>query len=632
MHLSEIVHPNQLHGLSIQQLKQIARQIRDKHLETVAASGGHLGPGLGVVELTLALYYTLDLDHDRVIWDVGHQAYPHKMLTGRYSHFHTLRQKDGIAGYLNRKENKFDHFGAGHASTSISAALGMALARDQRGETSKAVAVIGDGALTGGMALEAINHAGHLPQTNLLVVLNDNEMSISPNVGALSRYLNKIRLSPPMQFLADNLEGQLKQLVGESITPELGRLKGGMKRLAVPKVGAVFEELGFTYVGPIDGHNLEELISTFEAAHKITGPVLVHVSTVKGKGYAIAEQDQVGYHAQTPFNLATGKAVPSSKPKPPSYSKVFGDTLTKLAENNPRIVGITAAMATGTGLDILQKKLPNQYIDVGIAEQHAVAMAAGMACEGMRPVVTIYSTFLQRAYDQIVHDVCIQDLPVFFCLDRAGIVGSDGPTHQGMYDIAYLRCLPNMVLMAPKDEAELQQMLVTGINHKGPIAMRYPRGNGYGVALMEEGWEALPIGKAEVLRRGDDLLLLAYGSMVYPAVQVAEILSEHGIAATVVNARFAKPLDTELIVPLAQAIGRVVTLEEGCVMCGFGSAVLEALQDHQVMVPVTRLGVPDLLVEHATPDQSKAELGLTPSDMVDRILKLFSQQPIPVNR
>jgi 1-deoxy-D-xylulose-5-phosphate synthase len=631
MHLSEIAHPNQLHGLSIQQLKQIARQIRDKHLETVAASGGHLGPGLGVVELTLALYYTLDFDHDRVVWDVGHQAYPHKMLTGRYSHFHTLRQKDGIAGYLNRKESKFDHFGAGHASTSISAALGMALARDQRGETSKAVAVIGDGALTGGMALEAINHAGHLPNTNLLVVLNDNEMSISPNVGALSRYLNKIRLSPPMQFLADNLEGQLKQLVGDSLTPELGRLKGGMKRLAVPKVGAVFEELGFTYVGPIDGHNLEELISTFEAAHKITGPVLVHVSTVKGKGYAIAEQDQVGYHAQTPFNLATGKAIPSSKPKPPGYSKVFGNTLTKLAEQNPRIVGITAAMATGTGLDILQKKLPNQYIDVGIAEQHAVAMAAGMVCEGMRPVVTIYSTFLQRAYDQIIHDVCIQNLPVFFCLDRAGIVGSDGPTHQGMFDIAYLRCLPNMVLMAPKDEAELQQMLVTGINHNGPIAMRYPRGNGYGVALMEEGWEALPIGKAEVLRRGDDLLLLAYGSMVYPAMQVAEILSEHGIAATVVNARFAKPLDTELIAPLAQAIGRVVTLEEGCLTGGFGSAVLEALQDHNLMVPVTRLGVPDLLVEHATPDQSKAELGLTPSQMVDRILKLFSQQPIPVN-
>jgi 1-deoxy-D-xylulose-5-phosphate synthase len=628
MHLSEVTHPDQLHGLSIQELKQIARQIRDKHLETVAATGGHLGPGLGVVELTLALYQTLELDRDRVIWDVGHQAYPHKLITGRFDRFHTLRQKDGVAGYLNRNESRFDHFGAGHASTSISAALGMALARDQRGENFKVVAVIGDGALTGGMALEAINHAGHLPNTNLLVVLNDNEMSISPNVGALSRYLNKIRLSPPMQFFTENLEEQIKQIpfVGKSITPELGHLKGGMKRLAVPKVGAVFEELGFTYMGPIDGHNLEELISTFQEAHKHPGPVLVHVSTVKGKGYAIAEKDQVGYHAQNPFNLATGKAVPSSKPKPPSFSKVFGDTLVKLGESDPRVIGITAAMATGTGLDILQAKLPKQYIDVGIAEQHAVTMAAGLACEGMRPVVTIYSTFLQRGYDQIVHDVCIQNLPVFFCMDRAGIVGADGPTHQGMYDIAYLRCLPNMVLMAPKDEGELQQMLVTGINHAGPIAMRYPRGNGYGVPLMEEGWESIPIGKAELLRQGDDLLMVAYGSMVYPTVQAAEILSEHGIQATVVNARFAKPLDTELILPLAQKLGRVVTIEEGCLMGGFGSALLEALQDHEVLVPVTRIGIPDLLVEHATSEQSKAALGLTSAQIAEQVLAKCQKQ------
>ncbi len=468
MHLSEITHPNQLHGLSVYQLQQIARQIREKHLQTVAASGGHLGPGLGVVELTLALYQTLDLDRDKVTWDVGHQAYPHKLLTGRYSRFHTLRQKDGIAGYLKRCESKFDHFGAGHASTSISAALGMALARDMKGEKYKVVAVIGDGALTGGMALEAINHAGHLPKTNLLVVLNDNEMSISPNVGAIPRYLNKMRLSPPVQFISDNLEEQFKHLpfVGDSLAPELGRVKEGMKRLAVPKVGAVFEELGFTYMGPIDGHNLEELITTFQQAHKTPGPVLVHVATVKGKGYEIAEKDQVGYHAQSPFNLATGKAHPSNKPKPPSYSKVFGETLTKLAENDPRIIGITAAMATGTGLDILQKRVPDQYIDVGIAEQHAVTLAAGLACEGMRPVATIYSTFLQRAFDQIIHDVCIQNLPVFFCMDRAGIVGADGPTHQGMYDIAYLRCIPNMVLMAPKDEAELQKMIVTGIEHR----------------------------------------------------------------------------------------------------------------------------------------------------------------------
>ncbi len=629
MHLSELTHPNQLHGLSIYQLQQIARQIREKHLQTVATIGGHLGPGLGVVELTLALYQTLDLDRDKVIWDVGHQAYPHKLITGRYANFDTLRQKEGIAGYLKRGESKFDHFGAGHASTSISAGLGMALARDAKGENFKVVSVIGDGALTGGMALEAINHAGHLPKTNLLVVLNDNEMSISPNVGAIPRYLNKMRLSPPVQFLTDNLEEQFRNM---PFSPELSRLKEGMKRLAVPKVGAVFEELGFTYMGPIDGHNLEELIATFKQAHQHLGPVLVHVATVKGKGYAIAENDQVGYHAQTPFNLATGKVNPSSKPKPPGYSKVFGETLSTIAEHDPRVIGITAAMATGTGLDIFQKRVPKQYVDVGIAEQHAITLAAGLACEGMRPVAAIYSTFLQRAFDQIIHDVCIQNLPVFFCLDRAGIVGSDGPTHQGMYDIAYLRLIPNMVLMAPKDEAELQRMIVTGINHtSGPIAMRYPRGNGYGVPLMEEGWEELPIGKGEILRQGDDLLLLGYGSMVYPSMQVAEILSEHGIESTVINARFAKPLDTELILPLAEKIGRVVTLEEGCLPGGFGSAVVEALMDADITVPVKRIGVPDILVDHATPDESKADLGLTPPQMAEQILKLFSRQPSAVS-
>ncbi|CBN57498.1 MULTISPECIES: 1-deoxy-D-xylulose-5-phosphate synthase [Kamptonema] len=629
MHLSELTHPNQLHGLSINQLQQIARQIREKHLETVATSGGHLGPGLGVVELTIALYQTLDLDRDKVLWDVGHQAYPHKLLTGRYDRFHTLRQKDGVAGYLKRCESKFDHFGAGHASTSISAGLGMALARDMKGENFKVVAVIGDGALTGGMALEAINHAGHLPKTNLLVVLNDNEMSISPNVGAIPRYLNKMRLSAPVQFLKDNLEEQFKHIpfVGETFTPEMERLKEGMKRLAVPKVGAVIEELGFTYMGPVDGHNLEELIATFKQAHTIQGPVLVHVVTVKGKGYAIAEKDQVGYHAQNPFNLATGKAIPSNRPKPPAYSKVFAHALIKLAEDNPKIVAITAAMATGTGLDKFQEKLPKQYIDVGIAEQHAVTCAAGLACEGIRPVVAIYSTFLQRAYDQIVHDVCIQKLPVFFCLDRAGIVGADGPTHQGMYDISYLRCLPNMVLMAPKDEAELQRMIVTGINHtSGPIAMRYPRGNGYGVPLMEEGWEELPIGKGEILRQGDDVLMLGYGSMVQPAMQAAEILSEHGIEATVVNARFAKPLDEELILPLAHKIGRVITLEEGCVMGGFGSAVAESLLDRDIAAKVIRIGVPDVLVDHATPEQSFTELGLNPAQIAERVRASFSSK------
>lgn len=629
MHLSEITHPNQLHGLSIRQLEEIARQIREKHLQTIAASGGHLGPGLGVVELTIALYQTLDLDRDKVTWDVGHQAYPHKLLTGRYNQFHTLRQKDGIAGYLKRCESKFDHFGAGHASTSISAALGMAMARDAKGEDFKTVAVIGDGALTGGMALEAINHAGHMPDTNIMVVLNDNEMSISPNVGAISRYLNKVRLSDPVQFLTDNLEEQVKHLpfLGESITPEMERLKDSMKRLAVSKVGAVIEELGFKYFGPVDGHNIEELIRTFKQAHKTKGPTLVHVATVKGKGYAIAEKDQVGYHAQSPFDLATGKAYPSKKPTPPSYTKVFANTLVTLAENNPKIMGITAAMATGTGLDKLQQELPKQYIDVGIAEQHAVTLAAGLACEGMRPVVSIYSTFLQRGYDQIIHDVCIQNLPVFFCLDRAGIVGADGPTHQGMYDIAYLRLIPNIVVMAPKDEAELQRMLVTGIEYTdGAIAMRYPRGSGVGAPLMEEGWEALPIGKGEILRNGDDILLIGYGSMVHPTLQVAEILSEHGISATVINARFVKPLDQELIIPLAKQIGKVATFEEGCLMGGFGSAICESLQDNDVLVPVKRFGIGDVLVEHASPAEAFITHGLTPAQMAQSIREAFFQK------
>ncbi len=634
MKLRQITHPNQLHRLSISQLQDIAHQIREKHLQTVANSGGHLGPGLGVVELTLGLYQTLDLSRDKVIWDVGHQAYPHKLITGRYDRFHTLRQKGGIAGYLKRCESSLDHFGAGHASTSISAALGMALARDMKGENFKVVAVIGDGALTGGMALEAINHAGYLPKTNLLVVLNDNKMSISPNVGALSRHLNQLLSSSPVKLLKQ-LEEQFQHLspVGNFFLPELNRIEQGIKRLAGPKVGALFEELGFTYIGPIDGHNLEELIATFEQAHQQMGPVLVHVATVKGKGYKFAEQEKVSYHAQSQFDLATGKAVVSSKPKPPSYSKVFAETLTKIAKHNPKVIGITAAMSTGTKLDILQKNLPQQYIDVGIAEQHAVTLSAGLACEGMRPVVAIYSTFLQRSYDQIIHDVCIQNLPVFFCMDRAGIVGNDGPTHQGMYDIAYLRCIPNMVLMAPKDEAELQQMLVTGINYtNAPIAMRYPRGSGRGVPLLAEGWEPLPIGKGEILRTGNDVLMVGYGSMVYRAMQAAAILSEHGIQATVVNARFAKPLDTDLIVPLAKQFGRVFTLEEGCLIGGFGSAVVEALLEHHVVVRVIRLGVPDKLVEHAAPEESLSEIGLTGPQIAERVLKEVQLPKLLVQR
>ena len=632
MQLSDLSHPNQLHGLLVTELEDVAAQIRQRHLEVVSNSGGHLGPGLGVVELTLALYQTLDLDRDRVVWDVGHQAYPHKLITGRYSDFDSLRQKGGVAGYLKRCESRFDHFGAGHASTSISAALGMAMARDRLGQDHKCVAVIGDGALTGGMALEAINHAGHMPNTPLLVVLNDNDMSISPPVGALSSHLNRMRLSPPLQFLSGSVEESMRHLpfMGGDLPAELNRLKGSMRRLAVPKVGAVFEELGFTYMGPVDGHDIAEMTKTFQDAHRVGGPVLVHVLTTKGKGYPYAEADQVGYHAQSAFDLNTGKARPSKTPKPPSYSKVFGQTLVKICEQNPRVVGITAAMATGTGLDLLQKALPDQYIDVGIAEQHAVTLAAGMASDGLRPVVAIYSTFLQRAYDQLIHDVGIQKLPVTFVLDRAGVVGADGPTHQGQYDISYMRSIPNFTVMAPKDEAELQRMLVSSLRHEGPCAIRIPRGPGEGVPLMEEGWEPLAIGCGELLRSGEDLLIVAYGAMNAKAMATAEILAAQGIQSTVVNARFLRPLDTALLHPLVRTIGRVVTMEEGSLEGGFGSAVIESLQDADLHRPVLRLGIPDVLVDHATPQQSFETLGLLPDQMAARISERFNLVGVPI--
>ncbi len=625
MRLCDLNHPNQLHGLSISELEDVACQVRERHLQVVSTSGGHLGPGLGVVELTLALYQTLDLDIDKVVWDVGHQAYPHKLITGRYKNFDTLRQKSGVAGYLKRTESNFDHFGAGHASTSISAALGMALARDKKGENYKCVAVIGDGALTGGMALEAINHAGHLPETPLLVVLNDNDMSISPPVGALSTYLNRMRLSPPVKFVSDSVQESVKNLpfMGGELPEELKSLTGSVRRLAVPKLGAVFEELGFTYIGPIDGHNISQMIKTFQTAHRVGGPVLVHVLTTKGKGYPFAEADQVGYHAQSSFDLTTGKSIPSSKPKPPSYSKVFGQTLVKLCEQDNKVFGITAAMAEGTALNLLQKAIPDQYIDVGIAEQHAVTLAAGMACEGLKPVVAIYSTFLQRAYDQLIHDVGIQKLPVTFVLDRAGIVGADGPTHQGQYDISYLRSVPNFTVMAPKDEGELQRMMVTCLNHNGPSALRIPRGPGEGVLLMEEGWEPLKIGHGEILMEGDDLLIIAYGSMVSQAFKTAELLRDSGKLSTVINARFLRPLDEALIHPLARRIGKVVTMEEGTLLGGFGSAIVESLSDNNITANTLRIGIPDVLVDHASPDQSKEKLGLTPAQMHNKIVNKF---------
>ena len=626
MLLSELSHPNELHGLTVSQLEEIACQIRERHLQVVSTSGGHLGPGLGVVELTLALYQTLDLDYDKVVWDVGHQAYPHKLITGRFENFDSLRQQNGIAGYLKRSESNFDHFGAGHASTSISAALGMAIARERKGENYKCVAVIGDGALTGGIALEAINHAGHLPNTPLVVVLNDNDMSISPPVGALSTYLNRVRLSPPLQFLSDSVQESVKNIpiIGKDLPEELNNIKGSVRRLAVPKVGAVFEELGFKYMGPIDGHDISNLINTFNAAHRLKKPVLVHVVTTKGKGYAYAEADQVGYHAQSSFNLSTGKSIPSSKPKPVSYSKIFGQTLLKICEQDSKVIGITAAMATGTGLDLLQKNIPEQYIDVGIAEQHAVTLAAGMSCDGLKPVVAIYSTFLQRAFDQLIHDVGIQNLPVSFVLDRAGIVGADGPTHQGQYDISYMRAIPNFVLMAPKDEAELQRMLITSINHKGPTALRIPRGSGLGVAVMDEGWEPLKIGEGEILQEGDDILIIAYGSMVEAATETAKLLKNRGISSCVVNARFVRPLDQELIIPLVSKLKKVVTMEEGTLIGGFGSAIVEMLNDNEINVPVYRIGIPDVLVDHASPDQSKEKLGLKPDQMAEKIIKKFN--------
>ncbi len=625
MLLSELSHPNQLHGLTVSQLEEIACQIRERHLQVVSTSGGHLGPGLGVVELTLALYQTLDLDIDKVVWDVGHQAYPHKLITGRFNEFDSLRQEKGIAGYLKRSESKFDHFGAGHASTSISAALGMALARDKNGSDHKCVAVIGDGALTGGMALEAINHAGTLPNTPFLVVLNDNDMSISPPVGALSTYLNKVRLSPPLQFLSNSVQESVKNIpiIGKDIPEELKTIQGSVRRLAVPKVGAVFEELGFTYMGPIDGHDISNLINTFNAAHRLKKPVLVHVVTTKGKGYTYAEADQVGYHAQSSFDLTTGKSIPSSKPKPSSYSKIFGQTLLKICEQDSKVIGITAAMATGTGLDILQKNIPEQYIDVGIAEQHAVTLAAGMSCDGLKPVVAIYSTFLQRAFDQLIHDVGIQKLPVSFVLDRAGIVGADGPTHQGQYDISYMRSIPNFVLMAPKDEAELQRMLITSINHQGPTALRIPRGSGLGVATMDEGWEPIEIGKGEIINEGDDVLIIAYGSMVAAAIETSTLLKENDLNPCVINARFVRPLDSDLILPLAQKIKKIVTMEEGTLIGGFGSAIVELLNDNDIHIPVLRLGIPDVLVDHASPDQSKKTLGLTAKQMSEKIINKF---------
>jgi 1-deoxy-D-xylulose-5-phosphate synthase len=604
--LDSVNDPSDLKGLTIAQLKELASEIREEIIEGISKTGGHFAPNLGAVEITLALHATLDSPKDKIIWDVGHQSYPHKLITGRRHRFHTIKQLGGISGYCKRSESPHDHIEAGHGGTSISAAFGYARARDLRGGDETVVAVIGDGSLTTGLAQEALNNAGHAKKCNFIVLLNDNGMSIAPNVGALTEYLNKVRAEPHYLWAKRTAESTLHHLpLGDRILDAISKVKDGVKQLVIP--GMLFEELGFTYLGPVDGHCLETLQDAVKQAQRIGGPVLIHALTQKGKGYAPAEADPFKWHATSSFDPATGEA--RSKSTAPTYSKVFAKTLIKLADKDPRIVGITAAMPDGTGLIEFQKAHPDRYFDVTMAEQHAVTFAAGLAAAGMRPVCAIYSTFLQRAYDQIIHDVCIMNFPVVFCMDRGGLVGDDGPTHQGVFDIAYMRSMPNMVAMAPKDELELQRMMATALKHPGPIGVRYSRGAGPGTPMVDDP-EPLPIGVGETLREGDDVAIIGYGYGVMPALEAAEILAEEGIEATVINARFVKPLDSELILEAARRCGRVVTIEDGVIMGGFGSAVLEMLQDHGCRVPVKRLGLPDRFIEHGKREKLLEILGL----------------------
>ncbi|HET9951168.1 MAG TPA: 1-deoxy-D-xylulose-5-phosphate synthase, partial [Candidatus Eisenbacteria bacterium] len=551
-HLSRIHSPADLKRLGPEALPEVADELRDRIVQVVSKTGGHLAPSLGVVELTIALHYVFDTPRDILIWDVGHQAYPHKILTGRNERFETLRQEGGLSGFPRRAESEYDPFGTAHASTSISAALGFARARDLKGEKHRVVAVVGDGALTGGMAYEAMNQAGVLG-TDLLVVLNDNAMSISPNVGAISRYLTKITSTPVYRQMEADVWGLLGKLPAGGKARELAsRIKEGMKNLVVPTL--LFEELGFKYYGPIDGHDIPTLLEVMRQLREFQGPVLLHTLTRKGKGYKFAEADARKFHGLGAFDKLTGAVAKKAGPTPPSYTEVFGDTMVELAKADPKIVAITAAMPDGTGLAKFSTQFPERFNDVGIAEQHATCFAAGLAAAGMKPFATIYSTFLQRAYDQIVHDIVIQRLPVRFALDRAGLVGEDGATHHGLFDIAYLRCLPDMVLMAPKDENELRHMLATMAAHEeGPIAVRYPRAAGLGVP-MDAAPAPLPIGVGELLRPGNDLLLVAYGTMVPAALTTADALAARGIRAAVINARFAKPLDERLILEWAKRV------------------------------------------------------------------------------
>ncbi|HHO47340.1 MAG TPA: 1-deoxy-D-xylulose-5-phosphate synthase [Desulfobacteraceae bacterium] len=621
--LDTINSPVDLRRLEPEALDQLAAEIRNKIIQTVAATGGHLAPSLGVVELTIALHYVFDTPNDKLIWDVGHQTYAHKLLTGRRDKFHTLRQYKGISGFPKRSESPYDVVESGHSSTSISYGLGMSAAKCLKKDRGRVITVIGDGSMTAGLAFEGLNHAGHLDK-NLIVILNDNEMSISPNVGAMSSFLSRKLTGKTMSGLRRHVEERLKTLssVGENILTVLRKSEESLKGFFTP--GMLFEALKFKYIGPIPGHQLESLIETLQNVRdNPMGPVLVHVLTTKGKGYEPAEKNPGDYHGVGPFDIATGKPLADNGPV--TYTGVFGRTMCRLGRENDRLIAITAAMPAGTGLAPFSREFPDRFFDVGIAEQHAVTFAAGQAMEGMRPVVAIYSTFMQRALDQVIHDVCLPDLPVTFALDRGGVVGDDGPTHHGVFDLSFLRFIPNLVVMAPKDENELQHMLHTAVYHTGPIALRYPRGAGEGV-LLEKELTKLAIGKGELLREGGDVLLLPVGNRVYPALAAAEGLMKLGIEAAVINPRFVKPLDNELIGFWAEKTGRVVTIEDNVKKGGFGSAVLQMLSELHLRVPVRLLGYGNTFIEHAPQNILWKNNGLDVSGIIKGTLEVMKQE------
>jgi 1-deoxy-D-xylulose-5-phosphate synthase len=605
--LDGISGPSDLRELTPEQLVGLAGEVRERILQTVSCTGGHLAPSLGVVELTIALHRVFESPRDKIIWDVGHQSYAHKLLTGRQAEFAHIRQEGGPSGFPRRDESPHDAWGAGHGSTSISAALGFATARDLRGGTEQVVAIIGDGALTGGMAFEALNQAGQ-QQVSMLVVLNDNEMSISPNVGAMASYLSRVRVGvePTVRKARQDMQRLLRHMPGgDTMMLAMDRLREGMKHLVVP--GMLFEELGLTYLGPIDGHDIPALLDMLEKARRLPGPVILHVLTTKGKGYDPAECDPEAFHGTRPFDLADGSAEP--REGPPAYSQVFGHALCELAERDERLVAISAAMVVGTGLLEFQERFPTRCFDVGMAEEHAVTYAAALAAAGLRPVVAIYSTFMQRSYDQVLHDVCLQNLPVVLALDRAGLVGDDGPTHHGVFDLSFLRNIPNLTIMAPSDERELRDMLATALSIEGPVAMRYPRGQGMGADLSAE-MQVLPVGRGRVVREGNQVTIIAIGTMLAAALEAAGLLAAEGIEAGVVDARFAKPLDEELILARAAA-GPIVTIEENVLPGGFGAAVVELLQDRGVCTAgVRRLGVPDRFVSHGNRGHLLAEMSM----------------------